>query len=185
MALHFSFAFLLGHTLAIGQDVLSVLSSRASLLAFTTLISTHPNLVHIAEAGNFTILAPTNQAFDLFFTLQTPVTNYSTWDQTEVLLSYHILQGVHTRGFVTAIPQFLYTSLKDPRYTNVTGGQTIQAVLRNDQAVFRGAVNSEAGHVDGEADIVLPGGVIHVIDTVLVCHGPILWDINYTEYTDS
>lgn len=152
-----------------GQDLLSVLSVHGTLSEFTSLISTHPNLVHAAEEGNVTILAPTNQAFDTFFASQTQATNYSSWDQIEALLSYHVLRGVHTRGFVTKEPQFLHTFLQNLQFTNVSGGQVAVAILDEDVVpVFRAAVDCSARHVEGEGDLVFLGGVVHIIDAVLV-----------------
>ena len=157
-----------GRIRAEDQDLLSVLSSTPSLATFTSLLSTHPSLVHTTEAGSVTILAPANEAFESFFALQTTETNYTSWYQIEALLSYHILHGVHTRGFVTKTPKFLHSCLNDPLFANVSDGQVVEAVLENGIPVYKGAVNSEARHVDGESDLLLLTGVVHIIDTVLV-----------------
>jgi uncharacterized surface protein with fasciclin (FAS1) repeats len=59
--------------------------------------------------------------------------------------------------------------LTDERYSNVSGGQVVEVTLDEEGAcVFRAAVNCEARYVDGEDDLVFLGGVVHVIDTVLV-----------------
>ena len=150
-------------------DFLSALKLRRGLSEFSSLISTHPVLVHAVDAGNVTVLAPTNEAFDFFFRSQTGAANYSMWDEIEALLSYHIVKGVHSRGFVTQEPEFLHTFLTYSRYSNVSDGQVVGVALNEDGAcVFRAAVNCEARRVANESDLVFLGGVVRVIDTVLV-----------------
>jgi uncharacterized surface protein with fasciclin (FAS1) repeats len=154
-------------------DFLSVLQQRRSLRKFASLISTHSALLGNITAGNVTVLASTNEAFGAYFSSQAETDNEILWDDVDALLSYHIVHGVHSRGFVDQEPEFLHTLLTDPRYNNVTGGQVVE-IARNDEdeCVFRAAVNCEAKHVEGEADLVFLGGVVHVIDTVLVCLTP-------------
>ena len=49
---------------------------------------------------------------------------------------YHILNGIYMSSSITNIPMFLQTQLTDTKYSNVTGGQVVEAVMYNDNVVF-------------------------------------------------
>lgn len=76
------------------------------------------------------ILAPSNDAFN-----KIPYSSLSSAFQNSDdnviinVLEYHIIQGTRLAAqLVPGTPEFLPTLLKDPFYTNVTGGQVVENV---------------------------------------------------------
>jgi uncharacterized surface protein with fasciclin (FAS1) repeats len=158
----------LGPIIAADEDLLTALSEHSSLTKFTSLISNYSSLLATAEAGDMTILAPTDEAFDTFFSDATTATNFSSYDEVEALLSYHILRGVHSQASISSTPSFIPTLLTNSSYANVTGGQVVEAVIDNSVMTFISAVNCISKVVGPTNDIIFLGGLIHIIDEVLV-----------------
>jgi uncharacterized surface protein with fasciclin (FAS1) repeats len=149
-------------------DLITALSEQNSLSFFTSLARNHSTLLAAAKAGAITVLAPTDTAFETFFSSTNAATNFSTPDELQALLSYHVLQGVHTRESITSAPQLFRTLLTNSSYTNVTEGQFVKAVSHGDAAEFDSAVNTVSNIIGPQDDIVFLGGVIHSVDKVLV-----------------
>jgi hypothetical protein len=188
------FSFLLavlftGSVKAANQDLLSALSAQNSVSKFTSLLNNYTSLVTAANAGNKTgmprsfrgqfenctdqcrfnlVIAPSDAAFDTFFSSVTSATNYSTSGQLEALLSYHILEGVLPHTAITSTPQFFTTLLQNSKYTNVTTGQVVKTVLNGTVAGFESAVNHVSNIIGPNNDIIFLGGLVHVVDGVLV-----------------
>ncbi len=125
--------FLVSVSSVFGLAVLSVLKTHPELSTLNYHInqsSTFSNLLSSAE--NFTFLAPSNSAFDDWFS--SSGTTDTTPDIIEAFLTYHLLNG----GFPTISfqqePQFVHTTLTDSSYANVTGGQVVEIMSNNGQA---------------------------------------------------
>ena len=109
------------------------------------------------------IIAPNNDAFE----------KLQDWDpknKTLVtsILEYHILQGtVATNALPEGPSTFASTLLTNPAYTNVTGGQNVIINKQpGDVVVLTSGGGSRSTLLD--ADIAFSGGLIQVVDTLLV-----------------
>jgi len=52
------------------------------------------------------------------------------------LLQYHVLQGTFNSSLITNQPMFLQTLLNNASFSNVTGGQRVEAVKINNNVTF-------------------------------------------------
>lgn len=87
------------------------------------------------------------------------------------LLQYHILPTFLETSSLEAGPSTLHGTLLDsPSYTNVTTGQNVVLSKGNDDTV---TIMSSLGTrcTVGEADIQFQGGVIHIVDNLLIPPG--------------
>ncbi|RQM04969.1 hypothetical protein DH86_00003693, partial [Scytalidium sp. 3C] len=84
------------------------------------------------------------------------------------VLEYHLLPGQHPVGpLVAGIPQFIPSLLTSSNYTNVTGGQVVEVVKQaGDVVVYVSGTGSRS--TVAQADLLFNGGVVQVIDTILL-----------------
>lgn len=115
-------------SLAAALNSSSELSSLSSLIPQSILQS-------LSAAQNITLLAPSNEAFG-----KIPAKELSALSSNSAFfnafLQYHVLNGTY---LASAIPQsgvFVPTLLTDKAYTNVTGGQVVEAVAQDNTVVF-------------------------------------------------
>lgn len=138
------------------------LSSLSGVLAL-------PGLAQLVEslssAQNVTILAPSNEAF-LSVGNETLAALTADEGMLTALLQYHVLNGTVLSSAITNQSQFVPTLLTNEMYTNVTGGQVIEAVANGGNVTFFSGSLSNSSVV--QADDNFTGGVIHVIDRFLV-----------------
>ncbi|KAL9629598.1 MAG: hypothetical protein Q9204_005176, partial [Flavoplaca sp. TL-2023a] len=142
-----------------------LLSSTESLSSLRTAIEGVPGLGEIlGSATNVTVLAPSNEAFEMFMS-SAQGQSFNDEDAIQALLQYHIINGTYRSDAVTDMPVFLPTMLNSTDYANVTGGQVVQAVMQGENVVFySGLLNNSTVT---EADQEFTGGVVHIIDRVL------------------
>ncbi|KAL8887832.1 MAG: hypothetical protein Q9192_006268 [Flavoplaca navasiana] len=142
-----------------------LLSSTESLSSLRTAIEGVPGLGEIlGSATNVTVLAPSNEAFEMFMS-SAQGQSFNDEDAIQALLQYHIINGTYRSDAVTDMPVFLPTMLNNTDYANVTGGQVVQAVMQGENVVFySGLLNNSTVT---EADQEFTGGVVHIIDRVL------------------
>jgi uncharacterized surface protein with fasciclin (FAS1) repeats len=86
------------------------------------------------------VLAPSDEAFAKYWNSSKAASNDT--DHLEAVLAYHVLQGIHADVFLDVPPQFIPTLLRNSSYTNVTGGQRIEAVSSGGRVNFYSAVKS-------------------------------------------
>merc|ERR1712036_115857 len=144
---------------AAAQSLTDVLAANNDTLSsLTSLISADPALLEaLGGASNITILAPSNDALATFLN--------STAGAAAALLTYHVLNGTYPASAFTNTSQFIPTLLSNSSYSNVTGGQVVEARLRGETvSVFTGLLSASNVTV---ANVNFTGGVVHVIDTVL------------------
>ncbi|KAL8916614.1 MAG: hypothetical protein Q9172_006229 [Xanthocarpia lactea] len=145
----------------------ALLGSTDSLSTLATAIEGVPGLGDmLSSASNVTILAPSNEAFEKF--MRTPRAAALTSGDTEAiqaLLSYHVLNGTYPASAVTETPLFLPTMLNNSDYSNVTGGQVVEALMQGENVLFYSGLLNNATVTT--ADQNFTGGVVHIIDTVL------------------
>ncbi|CZT50027.1 related to TGF beta induced protein ig-h3 precursor [Rhynchosporium secalis] len=157
-------AFIAG---ASAQSLVEVLAANnGTLSALTTLISSQPDLVQsLSQAKNITILAPSNAAIAAFLNSTAGVAAASNPGAVAALLSYHVLSGSYPASAFTNTSQFIPTLLTDPAYSNVTGGQVVDAKVEGETvSIFTGLISDS--NVTA-ADVKFDGGVVHVINKLL------------------
>ena len=86
------------------------------------------------------VLAPSDEAFAKYWNSNKAASNDT--DHLEAVLTYHLLQGIHADVFLDVPPQFIPTLLRNSSYTNVTGGQRVEAVSSGGRVNFYSAVKS-------------------------------------------
>lgn len=146
-------------------EALNSTSSLSSLSGLLGLQGLGELVQGLASAQNITILAPSNEAFASVGneTLQSLTTNPGL---ITALLQYHVLNGTILSSAITNQSQFVPTLLTNELFTNVTGGQVVEAVTTGDNVTFFSGLL--ANSTVTEANLNFTGGVIHVIDRFLV-----------------
>lgn len=90
----------------------------------------------LASAHNVTLLAPSNEAFNALQNNPAGAAALNDTSLIQAVLQYHVLNGTYYAANVTETPAFIPTFLTNQSYTNVTGGQVVQAVLTDGNVVF-------------------------------------------------
>jgi len=144
------------------------LNSSQELSSLSALLS-GPGLGQLVESlgssQNVTILAPSNQAFESIGN-ETLTALGSNAGLLTALLQYHVLNGTFLSSAITNQSAFVPTLLTNPLFTNVTGGQVVDAKTSGDNVTFFSGLL--ANSTVSPADVNFTGGVIHVIDRFLV-----------------
>ncbi|KAH6605192.1 fasciclin domain-containing [Trichoderma cornu-damae] len=152
------------------QDLGSVLAGNPDLSTYYDLIQKYPDvLLQLPSYAGVTIIAPSNDAFK-----NIPYTALNgIWDPTDKattvpLLQYHILQGTVATAALDTGPTYVRpTLLTSPLYTNVTSGQNVLIAKQpGDTVVFTTSMGTRCTLVEG--DIEFQGGLIQVVDNLLV-----------------
>lgn len=117
--------------LAAAVSSVSELSSLNSTLGlFSELVAT------LAAAPNVTLLAPSNEAFARLQSNPEGAAAFNNTDLIQAILQYHVLAGTFYAANVTETPAFIPTILTNETFTQVTGGQVVQAVALNGSVKF-------------------------------------------------
>ncbi|KAK0114706.1 hypothetical protein ONS95_014191 [Cadophora gregata] len=152
---------------AAAQSLTDVLAANNSTLSsLTSLISANPSLLEaLGSAQNITILAPSNDALAGFLNSTAGAAAATDPGAVAALLTYHVLNGTYPASAFTNTSQFIPSLLTNSSFTNVTGGQVVEARLRGETvSIFSGLLSASNVSV---ANVNFTGGVVHVIDTVL------------------
>lgn len=116
-------------------------TASAQTMNLTAAIAGNPNLTNLtafssffpsslAMAQNITVLAPSDQAFAKFLNSSAgSAVKANDTAAIQAILSYHILNGSYQASMFTSNATFVPTSLSNMAYTNVTGGQRVEAVM--------------------------------------------------------
>lgn len=161
-------AALAGRTSA--QSLADLLAGAENLSSLLTTVSGFPDLLEtLAAQTEITIFAPDNDAF-------AALPEGLDSDTIRAVLTYHVVQGVFASDAFTEDNQALPTFLTDnPDFVNITNGQVLNAkldessVLINDDFIVSLAGNTvEAEATVTRADITFDGGVVHIINSVLL-----------------
>ncbi|ETI28886.1 hypothetical protein G647_01338 [Cladophialophora carrionii CBS 160.54] len=150
---------------ALAQDLTTLLANTTELSNLTTYLGLFPDLVgQLSSSQNITLLAPNNEAFSRFLNSSAGAAlAQNDTDLIQALFTYHVLEGAYP-NFTDV--QFIPTLLQPPQFTNVTGGQVVQAVPGdNSTSFFSGLLNNASST---GAPLNYSGGVIHIIDEVLI-----------------
>jgi uncharacterized surface protein with fasciclin (FAS1) repeats len=92
-------------------------------------------LEQLSGLNNITILAPSNSAFGQIdnATLSSLTSNEGL---LTALLQYHVLNGTYMSDMITNSSTFVPTALTNNMFTNVTGGQVVEATTRGENVTF-------------------------------------------------
>ncbi|KAK1987668.1 fasciclin domain-containing protein [Colletotrichum cereale] len=152
------------------DDLGKVLQSQSNLSTYYNLIKKYPEVIlKLPSYDGVTIVAPSNAAFE-----NIPGTQLNgIWNESDPsiaipILEYHILQGTVSTGALESGPSVLRPSLlQNPAWTNVTGGQNVMVNKQpGDVIVLTSSEGIRTTQVEG--DIRFAGGLIHVIDNLLI-----------------
>ncbi|KAF1841953.1 Fasciclin-domain-containing protein [Cucurbitaria berberidis CBS 394.84] len=142
------------------------LSSTSELSQLQSVLNLNPELVQtLSGANDITILAPSNEAFGLVDNATLTGLTSNTGLLT-ALLQYHVLNGTFLAKAITNTSAFVPTLLTNPLFTNVTGGQVVEAIAQDGKVTFYSGLLSNSSV--SKADVNFTGGVIHIIDRLLV-----------------
>ncbi|KAK2016190.1 fasciclin domain-containing protein [Colletotrichum eremochloae] len=147
------------------QNLTAALTSQNSTLStLVGLLGSQPGLVQaLSQAKNITILAPSNQALEAFIAKAGAAATDA--GLVAAILQYHVLNGTYYASSFTEEPQFIPTLLQNETYTNVTGGQRVQAQTIGGNVTFFSALRENSTVTAGNVNFT--SGTIHVIDKVL------------------
>jgi uncharacterized surface protein with fasciclin (FAS1) repeats len=150
------------------QSLTQALNSSAQLSSLAGVLGL-PSLAQfvasLGSAKDVTILAPSNEAFQAVGneTLSALTANEGL---LTALLQYHVLNGTFLSSAITNQSTFVPTLLTNQLFTNVTGGQVVNAKTTGDNVTFFSGLLANSSV--SQADVNFTGGVIHVIDRLLV-----------------
>ncbi|KAF2453754.1 FAS1 domain-containing protein [Lineolata rhizophorae] len=164
---HLYLAFLASAVAA--QDMMNLtatIMSTDSLSQLQEYLSMFPDLLSaLGDMSNITVLAPSNDAFEAFLNTSVGGSLAERPGSIEALLQYHVLNGSYPASSITNTSSFIPTMLTNESYTNVTRGQTVEAVVIGNETVFYGGLLSNV--TVSQANVNFTGGVVHIVDDVL------------------
>ncbi|OAP62368.1 hypothetical protein AYL99_04571 [Fonsecaea erecta] len=149
---------------AVAQDLTTILTNTPALSNLLSYLELFPSLTTtLGSLQNITILAPNNNAFArLLNSSAGAALVQNDTSAIQALLTYHVLNGTYTDF---SDKQFIPTLLEPSQFTNVTGGQVIEAISNKDQVAFVSGLLNGAS-VSGDP-VDFTGGIVHIIDDVL------------------
>ena len=118
------------------MNLTAALSSVPELSNLTQTLGLFSELVAgLSMTPNVTLLAPSNDAFAEF--RKGPMAaSFNDTALIQAVLQYHVLNGTYYAANVTETPAFIPTALTNTSFTNVTGGQVVEAVTADNKVVF-------------------------------------------------
>ncbi|KAI8937167.1 hypothetical protein NX059_006379 [Plenodomus lindquistii] len=142
------------------------LNSTSDLSTLNGLVGGLPELLgQLGGLTNITLLAPSNAAFAEVDNATLSGLTANTGLVT-ALLQYHVLNGTYLADAITNTSVFVPTSLTNTLFTNVTGGQRVEAINNDGNVTFYSGLLSNSSVTT--ANVNFTGGVIHIIDRLLV-----------------
>ncbi|KAI0017816.1 FAS1 domain-containing protein [Xylariomycetidae sp. FL0641] len=141
-------------------------SQNASLSTLYALLSQNRQLLDtLNNLQNATFLAPNNDALDPLVNNQGFSSQLASPGYLEALLSYHTLNGSYRVSDFGNSSMFIPTMLTSANYTNVTGGQRLEAKRIDDHVTFFDAFLQNASIV--APDVNFTGGTVQIIDRLM------------------
>lgn len=141
-------------------------SQNSSLSLLSGLLQSQPQLVTaLSSANNITILAPNNNAIQQFLNMSGGNSSMASPGMIAALLQYHVLNGTYFGSNVTNTSAFIPTLLTNNTYSNVTGGQRVEARLDQGNVTFFTGLKNNASVVTPNLNFT--GGTIHIINRLL------------------
>ncbi|XXG99589.1 hypothetical protein Hte_005929 [Hypoxylon texense] len=141
-------------------------SLNSSLSSLNAILGSNSQITDaLSNLQNVTILAPSNDALDALSSNSDTVGLLSNSDYLQALLNYHVLNGTYYNSSFGNDSVFIPTALTNETYTNVTGGQVIEAGLYDNNVTFFSALKQNASIITPNVNFT--GGTIHVINNLL------------------
>lgn len=129
--------------------LLQVLETTSELSTLYSYVNGSANATNfLANSNNFTFFAPSNDAISAL--IQSKGNATLNEDLLLASIQYGMVKGGFPSLSFTNNSQFASTNLANPRYANVTGGQTVQLVtddIGNPQVVSGNKVSAGVGDV--------------------------------------
>ncbi|KAK8079072.1 hypothetical protein PG994_002879 [Apiospora phragmitis] len=144
-------------------------SQNSSLSVLNSLLAANPDILNaLNNAQNVTLLAPNNDALNGVINGSVNTYGGSVKDSSWVanLLNYHVIKGAYQSSAFSDKPVFPHTLLNNQTYTNVTDGQVVQVQKKDGKVVAYSGLKYYS--TVKTADVNYTGGVIHIIDRVLI-----------------
>merc|ERR1712029_307119 len=150
-------------------NLTALLSSTDSLSSLNDLVGNYPDFAAtLASWENVTILAPSNDALETL--MNSDAGSMLDNDQfVQSPLRYHVLQSTVYASDITQTPVFAPTYLNSSMYSNVTGGQVVEARLEDDEVQFVSGLKQVS--TVAQPNVNYTNGVVHIIDEVLMIPG--------------
>lgn len=136
------------------DNIVDVASGNDDLSTLVSLLSNYPDLVEALtdEAGNFTVFAPTNAAFEEI----SDITATLTSDQIKEVLQYHVIDS-----------RVYSSDLSDGQSPEMLNGETITINIDGSVTITDKSEASEDATVTA-TDVQTITGVVHIIDKVII-----------------
>ncbi len=136
------------------DNIVDVASGNDDLSTLVSLLSNYPDLVEALtdEAGNFTVFAPTNAAFDEISNITATLTS----DQIKEVLQYHVIDS-----------RVYSSDLSDGQSPEMLNGETITINIDGSVTITDKSEASEDATVTA-TDVQTITGVVHIIDKVII-----------------
>jgi hypothetical protein len=110
--------------------LLGVLQSQPQLSTLYSYLNASSNSTSLlANANNFTFLAPSNDAIQSLLAADPDALSK---DNVDALFQYSLLSGGYPTLSFSNTSQFVPSSLSNASYANVTGGQRVELLLGSD-----------------------------------------------------
>jgi len=150
-------------------NLTALLSSTDSLSSLNDLVGNYPDFAAtLASWENVTILAPSNDALETL--MNSDAGSMLDNDQfVQSLLRYHVLQSTVYASDITQTPVFAPTYLNSTMYSNVTGGQVVEARMQDNEVQFVSGLKQVS--TVAQPNVNYTNGVVHIIDDVLMIPG--------------
>merc|ERR1712032_702820 len=151
------------------MNLTALLSGTDSLSSLNDLVGNYPDFAAtLASWENVTILAPSNDALQTL--MNSDAGSMLDNDQfVQSLLRYHVLQSTVYASDITQTPVFAPTYLNSSMYSNVTGGQVVEARMQDDEVQFVSGLKQVS--TVAQPNVNYTNGVVHIIDDVLMIPG--------------
>ncbi|CAJ2510499.1 Uu.00g133080.m01.CDS01 [Anthostomella pinea] len=115
---------------------------------------------------NVTLLAPNNDALASINGAGNSMLGDPSYVQA--LLSYHVLNGSYSNASFSNSSMFIPTMLTNSTFSNVTGGQRVEARMSGHNITF---LSAEKQNISSISTLNFTGGMIHIVDGFLSIPG--------------
>jgi uncharacterized surface protein with fasciclin (FAS1) repeats len=158
--------------------------ANQQLNSFWSLLQQFNLLSSFSNERNITLLAPSNEALAKLNTSGVSITSelvqalinckldpLSIGSNT-LKISDHTINGtILSSNLNNVTSAFPHTHLTNPAFSNVTGGQVVEGILKNGTAYFFSGLKNNVSVVSGGSNLNFTGGVIHIVDGTLTIPG--------------
>merc|ERR1712087_427029 len=151
------------------MNLTALLSGTDSLSSLNDLVGNYPDFAAtLASWEDVTILAPSNDALETL--MNSDAGSMLDNDQfVQALLNYRVINGTVYASNITQTPIFAPTYLNSSMYSNVTGGQVVEARREDGEVQFVSGLKQVS--TVAQPNVNYTNGVVHIIDEVLMIPG--------------